>query len=184
MDYSTGSVGIGSAAPLFGALADRYVESHFGAGTGGRFISLLGDAELDEGNLWEAVLEPQTRGLGNVLWIVDLNRQSLDRVVPIIRAHELEDQFRAAGWQVLELKYGRRLREAFARDRGSLLRRRIDEMPNQLYQSLFGAAEETVLETLLDDLHGKRPRPARAHPRALPGGSRSTDPGPRRPRSR
>jgi pyruvate dehydrogenase E1 component len=152
VDYSTGSVGIGSAAPLFGALANRYVESHLGRGTGGRFISLLGDAELDEGNLWEAVLEPQTRGLGNVLWIVDLNRQSLDRVVPIIRAHELENQFEAAGWQVLELKYGRRLREAFSRDGGELLRRRIDEMPNQLYQSLFGASEEVVVEALLHDL--------------------------------
>jgi pyruvate dehydrogenase E1 component len=149
VDYSTGSVGIGSAAPLFGALADRYVESHLGAGTGGRFISLLGDAELDEGNLWEAVLEPQTRGLGNVLWIVDLNRQSLDRVVPIIRAHELESQFEAAGWQVLELKYGRRLREAYAREGGEILRRRIDEMPNGLYQSLFGASDEVVTEALL-----------------------------------
>ncbi|MFN8188384.1 MAG: hypothetical protein U0R69_15045 [Gaiellales bacterium] len=155
VDYSTGSVGIGSAAPLFGALANRYVETHFGSGTGGRFISLLGDAELDEGNLWEAVLEPQTRGLGNVLWIVDLNRQSLDRVVPIIKAHELEDQFRSAGWQVLELKYGRRLREAFGLDHGDVLRRRIDEMPNQLYQSLFGASEEVVREALLRDLDRK-----------------------------
>lgn len=140
VDYSTGSVGVGSAAPLFGALADRYVGAHFGSATGGRFISLLGDAELDEGNLWEAVLEPQTRGLGNALWLVDLNRQSLDRVVPVIKAGALEHQFEAAGWQVLELKYGRRLREAFARDGGELLRRRIDEMPNQLYQSLFGAS--------------------------------------------
>jgi pyruvate dehydrogenase E1 component len=152
VDYSTGSVGLGSAAPLFGALANRYVEAHFGAGTGGRFISLLGDAELDEGNLWEAVLEPQTRGLGNVLWIVDLNRQSLDRVVPVIKANELESQFEAAGWQVLELKYGRRLREAFAKDGGHLLRARIDAMPNQLYQSLFGASEEVVRDALLRDL--------------------------------
>ncbi len=154
VDYSTGSVGIGSAAPLFGALANRYVDAHFGAGTGGRFISLLGDAELDEGNLWEAVLEPQTRGLGNALWIVDLNRQSLDRVVPIIKAHELESQFEAAGWQVLELKYGRRLREAYAKDGGELLRRCIDEMPNQQYQSLFGASEEVVREALLRGLSG------------------------------
>ena len=152
VDYSTGSVGIGSAAPLFGALADRYIGSHFGTATGGRFISLLGDAELDEGNLWEAVLEPQTRGLGNVLWIVDLNRQSLDRVVPIIKAHELESQFEASGWQVIELKYGSRLRDAFGREGGDLLRRRIDEMPNQLYQSLFGASEEVVAEALLHDL--------------------------------
>src|SRR5262249_12990302 len=99
-----------------------------------------------------AVLEPQTRGLGNVLWLVDLNRQSLDRVVPVIRAAELERQFETAGWRVIELKYGQRLRQAFARDGGDILRRRIDEMPNQLYQSLFGASEEVVLETVLDGL--------------------------------
>ena len=98
------------------------------------------------------MLEPQTRGLGNVLWLVDLNRQSLDRVVPVIKAGALEHQFEAAGWQVLELKYGRRLREAFARDGGELLRRRIDEMPNQLYQSLFGASDEVVVEALLGEL--------------------------------
>ncbi|MGI9658087.1 MAG: pyruvate dehydrogenase, partial [Gaiellaceae bacterium] len=152
VDYSTGSVGIGSASPLFGALADRYVDDHFGEGTGGRFISLLGDAELDEGNLWEAVIEPQTRDLGNVLWVVDLNRQSLDRVVPIIKSAELQQHFATCGWQVLELKYGRRLREAYAKDGGDVLRRRIDEMPNQLYQSLFAASEEVVHEALLRDL--------------------------------
>jgi pyruvate dehydrogenase E1 component len=154
VDYSTGSVGLGAAAPLFGALADRYLSHRLGVSTEGRFISLLGDAELDEGNVWEAVLEPHTRGLGNVLWIVDLNRQSLDRVIPIINAHRLESQFEAAGWQVLELKYGRRLREAFAAEGGELLRRRIDEMPNQLYQSLFGASEEVVADVLLRGLEG------------------------------
>ena len=152
VDYSTGSVGIGSAAPLFGALANRYVDDHFDNGTGGRFISLLGDAELDEGNLWEAVIEPQTRDLGNVLWVVDLNRQSLDRVVPIIKAAELQQQFATCGWQVIELKYGSHLREAYAKDGGDVLRRRIDEMPNQLYQSLFGASEELIHEALLRDL--------------------------------
>jgi pyruvate dehydrogenase E1 component len=154
VDFSTGSVGLGSAAPLLGALADRYVESHFGSGTGGRFISLLGDAELDEGNLWEAVLEPQTKLLRNVLWIVDLNRQSLDRVVPVIKAIELEQALEAAGWRVLELKYGRRLREAFGQDGGGILRRRIDEMPNQRYQALFGASDEVVVEALLSGLDG------------------------------
>ena len=154
VDFSTGSVGLGSAAPLFAALADRYVEAHFGASTGGRFISLLGDAELDEGNLWEALTEPLARRLGNVLWIVDLNRQSLDRVVPGIKAHELEQQFRTVGWQVLELKYGRRLREAYATEGGELLHRRIDEMPNEQYQSLFGASEEVVRATLLEPLEG------------------------------
>ncbi len=152
VDYSTGSVGLGSAAPLFGALADRYVETHFGASTGGRYISLLGDAELDEGNIWEALAEPLARKLGNVLWIVDLNRQSLDRVIPGIRAAELETQFRANGWDVIELKYGSRLREAYAKEGGDLLRRRIDEMPNEAYQALFGASDDQVRSALLDSL--------------------------------
>ncbi len=152
VDYSTGSVGLGSAAPLLGALADRYVDTHFGVSTGGRYISLLGDAELDEGNIWEALTEPLARRLGNVLWIVDLNRQSLDRVIPGIKALELEQQFRTVGWDVIELKYGRRLREAYARVGGDILRRRIDEMPNEQYQALFGASEEVVRATLLETL--------------------------------
>ncbi len=152
VDYSTGSVGLGSAAPLFGALADRFTDSRLGASTGGRFISLLGDAELDEGNIWEAVAEPLTRRLGNVLWIVDLNRQSLDRVIPGIRAAELEAHFRTSGWDVIELKYGRRLRAARAEEGGEILLRQIDEMPNEQYQSLFGASEEVVRQTVLDGL--------------------------------
>jgi pyruvate dehydrogenase E1 component len=158
VDYSTGSVGLGSAAPLFGALTDRYIRSHFGHGTGGRFISLLGDAELDEGTIWEAVLEPQTRSLGNTLWIVDLNRQSLDRVVPVIKARELEALFETAGWRVLELKYGRKLRRAFAQEGGELLRRQIDAMPNQRYQALFAASEEVIVESLLEGLVGEERR--------------------------
>ncbi len=154
VDYSTGSVGLGSAAPLFGALADRFTETRLGRSTGGRFISLLGDAELDEGNVWEAIADPLTRRLGNVLWIVDLNRQSLDRVIPGIRAAELEAQFHTNGWEVIELKYGRRLREAFAREGGEVLRQRIDEMRNEQYQSLFGATEDVVCATLCDGLSG------------------------------
>ena len=169
VDYSTGSVGLGSAAPLFGALADRFTKTRLGASTGGRFISLLGDAELDEGNIWEALADPLTRRLGNVLWIVDLNRQSLDRVIPGIRAAELEAQFAANGWDVIELKYGRRLREAYARDGGELLRRRIDEMPNEQYQSLFGASEDVVRATVLDGLDGKELADLRALLDGYPG---------------
>jgi len=152
VDYSTGSVGLGSVAPLFGAMANRYVDTHFGRSTGGRFISLLGDAELDEGSIWEALAEPLARRFGNVLWIVDLNRQSLDRVIPGIRAAELEAQFRTNGWDVIELKYGRRLRAAYAREGGALLQARIDEMPNEAYQALFGASDDQVRAALLDPL--------------------------------
>src|SRR5690606_5192100 len=108
VDFSTGSVGLGAVAPAFAALAHRYSLAHFGEVTSDRFISVIGDAELDEGNVWEAVAEEALSGLGNVLWVVDLNRQSLDRVVPGIRAARLKALFHAAGWYVIEAKYGRR----------------------------------------------------------------------------
>ena len=110
VDFSTGSVGLGAVAPLFAAVARRYVDAHFGERPRSRFIALLGDAELDEGNVWEAVFDPVTHGLGNVLWVVDFNRQSLDRVVPGVRIAHWRGQFEAAGWHVVEAKYGRRCR--------------------------------------------------------------------------
>ncbi|MDX6535160.1 MAG: pyruvate dehydrogenase component, partial [Gaiellales bacterium] len=149
VDYSTGSVGLGAAAPLFGALAQRYVRDHLQPDEGGgRFFSILGDAELDEGNIWEAILDPATRGLGEAVWIVDFNRQSLDRVVPVLRSSGLEQAFESAGWRVVELKYGRRLRRVFTEEGGRVLRRVIDQMPNQQYQQLFSAGEDEVTEAL------------------------------------
>src|SRR5450755_1918792 len=138
VDFSTGSVGLGAAAPLFAAATRRYVDAHFGARPRSRFVALIGDAELDEGNIWEAIADPATDGLGNVMWIVDVNRQSLDRVVPGVRIAQWEQQFTAAGWHVVEAKYGQRLQEAFARPGGPALRDWIDAMPNEHYQSLFG----------------------------------------------
>jgi pyruvate dehydrogenase E1 component len=138
VDFSTGSVGLGAAAPLFAAVARRYVDSHFSPRPTARYVSLIGDAELDEGNIWEAIADPATQGLGNVMWVVDFNRQSLDRVVPGTRIQQWRGQFEAAGWHVEEVKYGRRLEEAFARKGGSELRQWIDDMPNDHYQSLFG----------------------------------------------
>src|ERR671921_341259 len=82
VDYSTGSVGIGATAPIWGALAHRYVAGHFDVPVGGRQIALIGDAELDEGAIWEAIVDPMVAKLGEVMWVVDLNRQSLDRVLP------------------------------------------------------------------------------------------------------
>ena len=137
VDYSTGSVGIGATAPIWGALARRYVGSLGGAAGTGRQYSLVGDAELDEGACWEAVLDPMVGELGEVVWIVDLNRQSLDRVVPNIGATRLQGMFDAAGWQVLTVKYGRLLEQLFTRPGGDALRARIDAMSNPEYQRLL-----------------------------------------------
>ena len=154
VDYSTGSVGIGATAPIWGALARRYAIDHGdtgaaagGAGTG-RQYSLLGDAELDEGAIWEAVLEPAVAELGEIVWIVDLNRQSLDRVVPAIAADRLRGMFESAGWQVLTVKYGHLLEELFTRPGGNELRARIDEMPNPEYQRLLRCTPLQLRERL------------------------------------
>src|ERR1700720_2683342 len=109
VDFSTGSVGIGATATIWSALAHRYVAGHFEVPRGGRHGALLGDAELDEGVVWEAVLDPMVARLGEVLWIVDVNRQSLDRVVPEIAVGRLMKMFESAGWHTTSVKYGRRL---------------------------------------------------------------------------
>ncbi|QKV96736.1 pyruvate dehydrogenase [Streptomyces sp. NA02950] len=144
VDYSTGSVGIGATAPIWGALARRYTDSVAGGAGTGRQYSLVGDAELDEGACWEAILDPMVGELGEICWIVDVNRQSLDRVVPNIGAIRLQGMFEAAGWQVLTVKYGRLLRELFARPGGDALRRRIEEMTNPEYQRLLRCTPEQL----------------------------------------
>ncbi len=136
-DFSTGSVGLGAVAPLFSAATRRYVDDHFGDNPPARFIAIAGDAELDEGNVWEAIADPSLQGLGNVMLIVDLNRQSLDRIIPGIQAQRLMSFFRDAGWHVVEAKYGTKLLDAFERPGGESIRAHIDQMSNEEYQSLF-----------------------------------------------
>ena len=152
VDFSTGSVGLGAVAPVFAALAATYAELHFGRVTANRFIALLGDAELDEGNVWETVAEEAIQGLSNVIWIVDLNRQSLDRVIPGVRAARLKALFAGAGWTVLEAKYGARLEAAMAGPRGAALRHRIDAMSNEEYQALIRLNDATALRARLSDV--------------------------------
>ena len=137
VDYSTGSVGIGATAPIWGALARRFVESSFGRAGHGRQYSLVGDAELDEGAVWEAVLDPGTAQLGEIVWIIDFNRQSLDRVLPYSESRKYERLFEAAGWQVITVRFGALLESMFARPNGGALRDRLLSMQNAEYQRLL-----------------------------------------------
>lgn len=165
VDYSTGSVGIGATAPIWATFARRYIDTVFGGSGSGRQYSLVGDAELDEGAIWEAVLDPVVPELGEIVWIVDMNRQSLDRVVPHIASGRLEAMFAAAGWQVLTVKFGTVLDALFARPGGDDLRTRIVTMSNAEYQRLLrcsadelrarlpgGGRESAGVATLIADL--------------------------------
>jgi pyruvate dehydrogenase E1 component len=145
VDFSTGSVGLGVAQTLFSALVQDYVKAKgWGEWPEGRMISLVGDAEMDEGNIFEALLEGWKQGVRNVWWIVDYNRQSLDAVVREGLWQRFESIFRNFGWDVVILKYGRLLEAAFAEPGGEALRHWIDNCPNQLYAALCyqgGSAE-------------------------------------------
>jgi pyruvate dehydrogenase E1 component len=154
VDFSTGSVGLGVAQTLFSSLAQDYVRAH---GWGlerpeGRMIALLGDAELDEGNIFEAILEGWKQGLRNCWWIVDYNRQSLDAVVREGLWQRYENLFRNFGWDVVVLKYGALQQAAFAEPGGEVLRQWIDNCPNQLYSALVFQGGAAWRKRLLDEI--------------------------------
>src|SRR5438874_5413399 len=138
VDFSTGSVGLGVAQTLFSSLVQDYGRAH-GWGVDrpeGRMIALVGDAELDEGNVFEAVLEGWKQGLRNCWWIIDYNRQSLDAVIREGLWERYQALFAAFGWDVVILKYGSLLQQAFSEPGGEALRQWIDDCPNQLYSAL------------------------------------------------
>jgi pyruvate dehydrogenase E1 component len=154
VDFSTGSVGLGVAQTLFSSLVQDYVRAH-GWGLDrpeGRMIALVGDAELDEGNIFEAILEGWKQGLRNCWWIIDYNRQSLDAVIREGLWARYEALFRDFGWDVVILKYGSLLEAAFREPGGERLRRWIDDCPNQLYSALVFQGGAAWRRRLNDDL--------------------------------
>ncbi len=112
VDFSTGSVGLGVAITLFASLVQDYLTAHrrIEEQDRGRFVALIGDAELDEGNIYEAIIEGAKHDVRNLWWIVDYNRQSLDATSADRMFERFDDIFRSCGWRVVELRYGRRLR--------------------------------------------------------------------------
>jgi pyruvate dehydrogenase E1 component len=159
VDFSTGSVGLGVAQTLFSSLVQDYVRAH-GWGRDrpeGRMIALLGDAELDEGNIFEALLEGWKQGVRNCWWIVDYNRQSLDAVVREGLWERYENLFRNFGWDVVVLKYGSLQQAAFAEPGGEVLRRWIDRCPNQLYSALVFQGGAAWRKRLTDEIGDQGP---------------------------
>ena len=138
VDFSTGSVGLGVAQTLFSSIVQDYVRAK-GWNTErpeGRMVALVGDAELDEGNIFEALLEGWKQGLRNTWWVIDYNRQSLDAMVREGLYQRFEQIFRTFGWDVVVLKYGALQEAAFQEPGGERLRQWIDKCPNQLYGAL------------------------------------------------
>ena len=159
VDFSTGSVGLGVAQTLFASLVQDYVKAHGWAKDRpeGRMIALVGDAEMDEGNIFEALLEGWKHGLRNTWWVVDYNRQSLDAVVREGLWEKFESMFRNFGWDVVIVKYGSLMREAFAEPGGEALRKWIDQCPNQLYSALCFQGGAAFRKHLRDEIGDQGP---------------------------
>ena len=139
VDFSTGSVGLGPAMAMFASLTQDYTRRHFDSVRDrdtGRMIALVGDAEMDEGNMYEAILEGWKHDLRNCWWIIDYNRQSLDGVVNDKLFRLIDRLFRAAGWRVVVMKYGKLMLDAFKKPGGKTLKKWINDCPNDLYAAL------------------------------------------------
>ena len=155
VDFSTGSVGLGVAMTSFASLVQDYVRLKSWAAENeprGRMVALVGDAELDEGNIYEAMLEGWKHDLRDVWWVIDYNRQSLDAVVSDRLFGRIDQLFNAMGWDVVTLKYGKRLEAAFERPGGGALRHWIDECPNSLYSALVFKGGAAWRQQLLADM--------------------------------
>ena len=155
VDFSTGSVGLGVAATLFASIVRDYIRSHEWeprGGPDGRMIALAGDAELDEGNIFEALLEGWKHEVRNLWWIVDYNRQSLDSVITDRLYGRFDDLFRNMGWRVETLKYGKELQRVFRRRGGDALRKWIDDCPNTLYSAMVFKGGAAWRERLTQDV--------------------------------
>ena len=154
VDFSTGSVGLGVAMTSFAALVQDYIAAkQWGTDlVQSRMVALMGDAELDEGNIYECLQEGWKHDVRNVWWVIDYNRQSLDGIVHEGLWERAEKVFEAFGWDVVRIKYGRLQRAAFAEDGGSQLKDWIDNCPNQDYAALTFMGGAVWRQRLLDDL--------------------------------
>ncbi len=157
VDFSTGSVGLGVAVTAFSSLVQDYLIAHgqVREDSAGRMIALMGDAELDEGNIYECLIEGYKHELRNCWWIVDYNRQSLDATTADRMFRRFDDIFETCGWRVVTLKHGKLQREVFTRPGGQAIAEWIDGCPNADYAALTYQGGGAWRERLLRDLGGK-----------------------------
>ncbi len=162
VDFSTGSVGLGVAVTLFASLVQDFLiaHGHLAENDAGRMIALMGDAELDEGNIYEALIEGYKHDVRNCWWIVDYNRQSLDHTTADRMFDRFDDIFETCGWRVMTLKYGKRQRTAFAAPGGEALRGWIDACPNADFAVLTYQGGAAWRERLAADIGAQADVPA------------------------
>lgn len=157
VDFSTGSVGLGAAVTNFAALTQDYLRYKDMLPKGeepGRMVALVGDAELDEGNIYEALLDTWKHDIRNVWWVIDYNRQSLDGMIDAHLFRVIGRFFRAVGWNVITIKYGRKLHDAFAKPGGKSLKKWLNDVPNDIYSALTFQGGAAWRKQIISDMEG------------------------------
>ena len=159
VDFSTGSVGLGVAITAFASLIQDYLIAHgmMAPDAAGRMVALMGDAELDEGNIYECLIEAYKHGIRNCWWIVDYNRQSLDATTAERMFSRFDEIFASCGWRVVTLKYGKQMEAAFAEAGGAELKAWIDGVGNADYAALTYLGGGAWRERLLKDAPAVKP---------------------------
>ncbi len=154
VDFSTGSVGLGVAITAFASLVQDYLIAHnqMAETDAGRMIALMGDAELDEGNIYECLIEAYKHDIRNCWWIVDYNRQSLDATTADRMFRRFDDIFETCGWRVITLKNGKRQKRMFEQPGGKTLEAWIDNCPNAEYAALTYQGGEAWRARLIRDI--------------------------------
>jgi pyruvate dehydrogenase E1 component len=157
VDFSTGSVGLGVAITLFASLVQDYLTAHgwMDEADRGRFVALIGDAELDEGNIYEAIIEGAKHDVRNLWWIVDYNRQSLDATSADRMFERFDEIFRSCGWRIVELRYGKRLQATL--DKNPKLKNWFEQLSNAELSALHyqgGATWRTRIQAALGKAGG------------------------------
>lgn len=157
VDFSTGSVGLGVAITAFSSLVQDYLIAHgsIDEGNAGRMISLMGDAELDEGNIYECLIEGYKHDIRNCWWVVDYNRQSLDSTTADRMFRRFDDIFETTGWRVITLKHGKLQRAVFTRPGGKSLEDWIENCPNAEFAVLTYQGGAAWRARLMADIGGK-----------------------------
>ncbi len=98
IDMSTGSLGQGISTAVGMALGAKLGEKS------NRVFTVLGDGEIQEGQVWEAAMFASAKGLDNLVAVVDNNNLQIDGSVSEVNSpYPIPEKFRAFGWNVIEI---------------------------------------------------------------------------------
>ena len=98
IDISTGSLGQGISAACGMALGSKLKDSSF------RVYTILGDGEIEEGQVWEAAMYAAAKKLDNLVAFVDNNNLQIDGTVEEVNSpYPIPEKFTAFGWNVIEI---------------------------------------------------------------------------------